>query len=472
MLNDVEKRFYSYRTPEIKSSFFASSEQKNVIREYNTFRRMNQEEIQKGWEALKKQWVSCTYRIREEAENLVKQRDDMLDQYRRDDQFLQLCEDIASETTRQIKQRLSKLEITSERFMSFSEDAEFTPAKADKMMSWIAEEVCRLATQENVFRDLTEKDYGQLVTQVFNPVISKSRIYLACASRENFNDPNDIYLHIPNSLYRERIPVQSAHIVPANSPEYQNVEALSLLKLSTDASLQEGAGKLTAFHGTAEPHAVEREAFRKEPASEHRQEESRKPETLEKDEESSDKFNPWKIIVHQVGDRYRANFVWDDPVNLITIRVDNDEGYCKTLAQRRGDFLAQGDVDITDLVDYGKNTISLVAAGKVLSCTVFNGHRYQIEIEVEQSDFRLDQDTLLQKIQMTITSVDGDPKMQLSDSVYTGMRLLLDQKDLLQMPLPCEKHKQKGWTVILENEKSYMPVFIEEYASRYEIHII
>ena len=471
MINSVEREFFGYRAPEIKPGLLTSSEKKNVIREYNTFRAMNQEETRKGWGELKKQWINCSFRILEEAKRLKRQRDDILDQYLRDDQFLQLCEEIAGETTRQIKQRLVRLEITSERFMSFSNNEQFTEEKADRMINWIAEETCKSVTQEDVIRDLAEIDYGQLVTQVYNPVISKSKVFLACPSRENFNDADETYLHIPIRLYREHITLQKTHIIPANSYEYQNVEALSLLKLNSDDDLKEGAGKLTAFQGRAELRETLQGKQKSNPEPVNSLPNNQTTDTPTPETKTIEENNPWGIRVEQLGDRYKVTFAWEDSIELITLRVDNEEGYCKTLQLKRKAFLNQG-VDITELVDYGKNTISLVFDNRVLSSTVFPGYKKNIEIEVEQSEYMLNRETVLQKIIMKVNSVDGDMKKQLPESVIVGMRILLDQKDLLEMPLPWDKHKKQGWTIFLENDKDYMPVFTEEYASKYEIHII
>ncbi len=468
----IEKQFYSYQIAEIKAGFLASGEQKEVIREYNQFYRMNQEEIRKGWEAFRKQWNGFIPLVRDEAEIQRKRRDEILSIYLRDEQFLLLCEDIAGESTRQIKQSLAKLEISRDRFLSFGPDDEFTKEKAGKMMSWIAGETCKTVNQENMIRDLAEKDYGSLVSQVFNPVISKSRIYLACPSRENFDEPNETYLYIPNGLYRDYLPLQSARVVPVRAPEYQNVEALALLQLCSGDNLSAGANKLTAFHGAATPEQDGRFSDRNDSFGKKNEavKEITSDATGEKPEDDEIK-NPWELNVKLSDGGYRAAFVWKEDISLLTIRVENEEGYCRTVSQKRGDFLNQGYTDINELVDYGKNTISLVSGGRVYSTATFTGRRHQVEIEVEHSDFKLDANITLQKVNMRVAAVDGNPKSPLANSVCTGMRLLLGNKDILPIPIPWEKHKQQGWTIIMENNKSYRPMFSEEYENSYEIHI-
>ena len=471
MADRIEKRFFSITAPEIKAGFLASGEQKDVIRELNVFRSMNQEQIRKGWTAFRKQWEGVAVRVQEEAEKQRQRRDEILLRFIRDDQFLQICEEIAGSTTKQITQQLAKLEITRERFLAFSGDREFTEETADKMMNWIAETACKNISQYNMILDLTRKDPGALISQVFKPVISKSGVYLACLSKEKPKEANYTFLFMPESLYREHSALTGVYVVPVETEEYQNVEALSFAKLG-DANTEEGAGKLTAFQGVAAPvsRSSRIEAYTPAEAKETRGEQKESdPEDLQ---DPSEENNPWNIAVQSMGTAYRATFVWSGSVDLLTVRMDYEDGYSQSIPLKRSDFLAQGDVDITELVNYGSNRISLVSGGKTLSNTAFTGRRHLIEMEINESDFKLDQNNILQKAILKVTAVDGDSKSQLSHSVCNGMRLLLDHKDQLPMPLPWDKHKQQGWTIILENGKSYIPILADEYSSSYEIHVV
>ena len=137
----------------------------------------------------------------------------------------------------------------------------------------------------------------------------------------------------------------------------------------------------------------------------------------------------------------------------------------------KSNFLMQGYVNIEHMVGYGAHTLSLVSAGRVISRHEFVGRRHQIEVETESSDFHLDKNILLQQVDLKVVSVDGDNRASLTSDVCGNLCLLLDRKDQLILPRPWIKHKQQGWTVIME-DKVFEPMVVGAYANIYELHII
>lgn len=468
----VETAFVSKPVREVKPGFLAMPEQKEVIKNYNVFMAGVQNERRRGLTQFIRDWPIYALRVHDAAQKQLKERNHFLESFIRDEQFIQQCEAIAPDRTKSIVEALAGLEISAERFMSFTQEDDFSPNKASVMLDWIAENTCKAASMEDLMSSLANQDVGMVISQVLNPVISKARNrYLACPTNMKFGDPAAVYLFMPEKLFNEELQKHVDYkIIPVNNVEYQNVEALAMVRVNTNGDIIQGSKLLTAFNGFA---IVAPEQKDSEPENKHSDTIFVRSETAKPKEahETGEPDNPWKIEVRPGNNGFNIMMVWPDGIEQVTLRVDGEDGRSGTKTIKRQDFQQKGSANINELVDYGLHTASLISAGRTLSKTQFIGKRHQIELEAETADFQLDKDILLQKITLRVSSVDGVEKAQLISSVADGICLLLDRKDLLDLPQPWLKHKQQGWTIIME-DKLYEPVMSEQFSNEYQLHMV
>ncbi len=467
----TEQQIFAKTLETVKPGFLASSFQKEVINNYNAFIREEQEVIKKGLAAFMKQWPVYVLRIKELAKQQIVERDRILQIYRRDDQFIQLCESVAGETTNSIQNELARLTVSADQYNAFSDDENFSEEKAGAMMDWIAEKTCKAATPMTIMDTLAGVDPGRVVTDVLHPMISKSKTYLACPVSANLLEPKSTYLFTPQKLYNGQFPgLIGVNVIPVITDEYQNIEAVSLIQLSDADHLTEGSRQLTAFVGKADPAMWAAPAKKEQPAQtgSFYRSHSDKAEKAAAPQEAD---NPWQIDVQQSFGGYQATFNWDDDIAKLSLHVDGENGQGSSIHLTKSNFLMQGYVNIDHMVGFGAHTLSLLSAGKVISRHDFIGRRHQIEVETESSDFQLDKTILLQQVELKVVSVDGDSKASLTSDVCSNLCLLLDRKDQLNLPQPWIKHKQQGWTVIME-DKAFEPIVSGPYANIYELHIV
>lgn len=466
----VEQQIFAKTTETVTPGFLASPLKKDVINNYNTFIQKERDVVREGLAAFMDQWPVYALRIREFAQQQIVDRDRILQAYQRDDQFIQLCESVAGETTNLIQNELAKLRISEDQFNAFA-DGSFTDEKAAAMMQWIAEQTCRNATSGTIMETLAGTDPGVLVTSVLYPMISKSKVYLACPVNANLPEPTNSCLFIPRKLYGGGLPgLAGVNVIPIAAEEYQNVESLSIIQVSGIDHVLDKAAQLTAYKGEADPSLWTAPAKREEPVQAGSFFRSEGGKTG-KAEPAAETDNPWEISVQSGFNGFQATFNWDSGIEKLALHIDGENGQSGSMHLTKSNFLVHGYVNIDHIVGYGKHTLSLVSAGRVISECEFDGRKHAIEVETEKSDFQLSKDILLQQVELKIVSVDGNSDASLTSDVCGGLCLLLDRKDQLILPQPWLKHKKQGWTVIME-DKVFEPMVVGPYASIYELHIV
>ncbi len=470
----LETSFCARTVREIKAGFIAGSAKKDVIQNYNEFIHEEQVEKQRGLSELMQQWKPYVHRVQDLAKQQLEKRNRILQSYIRDDQFVQLCESVASDTTKSVKADLVQTTITEDRYDAFSTDDFFSEKKAEAMLNWIAEEVCTKANMNDMIASLADNEIGTVIARVYNPTISEARgVFLACPANSKLTGDNaQVYLFMPGKLYNDNLQQWlRCQIIPVSASGYQNVEALALLRIGQDTGIREGANLLTAFRGvaTVRPDAEPMMEDRKPPKEILY---SKTGSTAERTrEEPVDINNKLDIQVTQSPAGFKVTMIWPDGVGQATMRVDSETGQGGSVTLKKEDFLTKGSVSIDHLIGYGLHTITLISGGRTLSKTSFAGRRHQIEMEAEEEDFALDKEILLKKVTLKIIGCDGMEGTQLNSSVCEGMQLRMDHKDYLNLPQPWVKHKQQGWTIIME-DLVYEPVLNEQYASEYQLHIV
>lgn len=445
---------------------------------YNSFIEERKKVVNELIQKFCNQWKDCKDEMLTIAKALKQKRDKYMLEYEKEAAFVTMCEQSASEVTNRINHYLAQIEFKSKQCGSFivgtKEECEH---QWEAFMQWIVAETKADQTTVDLLNGTATTDAGSVFTNLIRPIKAQTNVFLSCRRHNDFSAPNNIFYFLPSAFDVNALSSvakdSTAHFISVDSYAYQNAEGIAILLLSEGGNkmaINNAAHMLTAFpdnNGTAPAYKMLHniDAFQNE-------EDNNDTTTISTTakEEKKQENNPWGMSVSSGINGYRLRMFWkDDSLESVRLIFNSRDQSDTPVFISKTDFLNRGYIDIDQYVGYGPHTVSLSTLYDNLGECAFDGRKYQVYLEISDSTLQLDDNTHLDRHDITVGSVDNDDGTPLPDIACQDLTLVLDGKDCILMPMPRIKHRKQTWRVFMAPVSFELKV-MGENEGFYEIH--